>query len=97
MWTVDGESEAVVPGFEISLAPRAVQRFVLKGDADARAGYLTFVPDEGLPFSGIAVAFLYNFLVGNKVTDTIGLFPSSPGVGFTFPVEKAIEADTEIA
>ena len=73
------------------------QRFLLKGDEEARAGYLSIAPDEGFPASGISVAFFYNFVAGSEVTDSIGVIPGSPGTTFTFPVEKTLEADTGVA
>ncbi len=96
-WTLEGESEAAESAFEIALTGDETQRFLLKGDVEAQAGYLSIVPDEGLPASGISVAFFYNFVASGGVTDSIGVIPGQPGTVFTFPVEKTAEADTGIA
>ena len=96
-WTLDDGSEVAESTFGISLDVHETQRFLLKGDEEARAGYLSIAPDEGFPASGISVAFFYNFVAGSEVTDSIGVIPGSPGTTFTFPVEKTLEADTGVA
>ena len=81
-WTLDGKSEAAESAFEISLTAHETQKFLLKGDMEARAGYLSIVPDEGVSASGISVAFFYNFIDGSDVTDSIGVIPGSPELFF---------------
>jgi len=98
-WTLDGKSGGAGSAFEISLTAHETQKFLLKGDLEVRAGYLSIVPDEGVSASGISVAFFYNFIDGSDidgsdVTDSIGVIPGSPGTVFTFPVEKTTEAAT---
>ena len=63
-WTLDGKSGGAGSAFEISLTAHETQKFLLKGDLEVRAGYLSIVPDEGVSASGISVAFFYNFIDG---------------------------------
>ena len=96
-WSLDGVSATGSSAFDVALAPRATQRFLLNGDAVARAGYLSIIPGDGSSTAGISVAFFYNFFAGLDLADSIGVAPSLPSTDFTFPVERAEGVGTGVA
>ncbi len=88
-WTLDGVSKTGSSEFDLSLNAAATKKFVLGGDASARAGYLEFKGDSGFDPADLLISFFYALSgQGGALMDSTGTPVLPPATHFGFNVEK---------
>ena len=97
-WAVNGVDRSGSTTFDISLAAGGTAKFILTGDASARAGYLLLAGKTGFSTTGIAVAFFYNAAdLAGRLLDSVGTPAAPVAKAFVFPVEKTATVNTGLA
>ena len=59
-WSLNGDNRTGTGSFDVVLAAGGTAKYLLTGDASARAGYLVLNANSGFSATGVAVAFFYN-------------------------------------
>ena len=95
-WSLQG-ADAQASHFQAVLPADGSRKYVLRGDASARPGFLVITADEGLSTSAVSTSFFYNFMDASALVDSTGVPPAPGGTAFAFPVEKTALVNTGLA
>ncbi len=88
-WTLDGVSKTGSTEFDLSLDAGTTKKYVMGGDASARAGYLEFKGDPGFDPADLLISFFYALSgQGGALMDSTGTPVLPPATHFGFNVEK---------
>ncbi|MBI4446233.1 MAG: hypothetical protein HY645_10030 [Acidobacteria bacterium] len=97
-WALNGKDATGSTVFDITLDPTATAKFVLRGDATARAGYLVILGKTGFSAVDITVSFFYNLINSSgALLDSTGVPAGTAATQFSFPVEKTTIVNTGFA